>query len=375
MPIAAVPDYLGTDFSTASPGMRFGMYLQVWTPSFSKVNEKVEPLQRAGKLNDNDKAFLHALILRQKYQFDLVVPEDQGMILDAQSIAPFSTGLGNEHPLENGFSFLNPYGLPYLPGSGVKGVLRQSARELASGDWGDNQGWSEEAITILFGQDDDQSEPLRGALIFWDVIPRLKGDKLTVEIMTPHQKHYYQDGDNPHESGMPVPITFLAVPPGSEFLFHVQCDLKHLERHAAHLLHESHWKNLLQSAFRHAFTWLGFGAKTAVGYGAMIDRKQIEETQRRQQEERLEEAGISVASNTWEQAQVVSFNPGSGEIKAKSSDGKLASGNVYSQLSDASKKRLKKKKPVHVDVDVEEKGNSIQITSIRERDEKTELKL
>jgi CRISPR-associated protein Cmr6 len=29
------------------------------------------------------------------------------------------------------------------------------------------------------------------------------------------------------------------------------------------------WKALLQDAFKYAFDWLGFGAKTAVGYGAM----------------------------------------------------------------------------------------------------------
>ena len=62
--------------------------------------------------------------------------------LDATAIAPFTTGLGNEHPLENGFAFFNPYGLPYLAGSGVKGVLRQAARELASGQWGNEHGWS-----------------------------------------------------------------------------------------------------------------------------------------------------------------------------------------------------------------------------------------
>ena len=30
MPIAAVPAYLGTDFSSASPGLRFAMYLPLW---------------------------------------------------------------------------------------------------------------------------------------------------------------------------------------------------------------------------------------------------------------------------------------------------------------------------------------------------------
>ena len=30
MAIAAVPGYMGSDFSSASPGMRFGMYLKLW---------------------------------------------------------------------------------------------------------------------------------------------------------------------------------------------------------------------------------------------------------------------------------------------------------------------------------------------------------
>jgi CRISPR-associated protein Cmr6 len=36
------------------------------------------------------------------------------------------------------------------------------------------------------------------------------------------------------------------------------------------------WKTLLTAAFAHAFQWLGFGAKTAVGYGAMqVDEQAI----------------------------------------------------------------------------------------------------
>ncbi len=41
------------------------------------------------------------------------------------------------------------------------------------------------------------------------------------------------------------------------------------------MTNDARWKTLLEAAFKHAFDWLGFGAKTAVGYGAMNrDRKQ-----------------------------------------------------------------------------------------------------
>ncbi|MCX7895925.1 MAG: type III-B CRISPR module RAMP protein Cmr6 [Thermoanaerobaculum sp.] len=76
----------------------------------------------------------------------------QDLIREAVASAPFTTGLGIEHPLENGFAFLDPYGLPYLPGSGVKGVVRRAAEELALFER-DPKGWSIPAVWWLFGFD------------------------------------------------------------------------------------------------------------------------------------------------------------------------------------------------------------------------------
>jgi CRISPR-associated protein Cmr6 len=94
-----------------------------------------------------------------------------------------------------------------------------------------------------------------------------------LEIMTPHQSSYYQNGEQPHESGQPNPIFFLTVPPGSGFTFHVTCDVERLRVLAPDLAENGHWQTLLTGTFEHAFTWLGFGAKTAVGYGAMEREK------------------------------------------------------------------------------------------------------
>ncbi|MBP9952840.1 MAG: type III-B CRISPR module RAMP protein Cmr6 [Ottowia sp.] len=336
MPIAAVPAYLGQDFSSASPGLRFGMYLPLWGENRRtkellwstsdmdyavrgqqreereiKVENKTHALQQACKLTAADKATMHALAQRQTHTAQTT---SHVLTLDAIATAPFTTGLGNEHPLENGFAFLNPYGLPYLPGSGIKGVLRQAARELASGDWGDSRGWSEEkthllgrielsTIDALFGRatEDGDSAHVRGALGFWDAIPQIPGDSLAVDVMTPHQSHYYQqrkdrksgDSISPHDSGAPNPISFLTLPPGTGFAFHVVCDQAHLTRLAPDLAHDNRWQTLLTAAFEHAFAWLGFGAKTAVGYGAMqVDRaaqkrrdEAIEAQQKKVQEE------------------------------------------------------------------------------------------
>lgn len=304
MAMAAVPNYLGQDFSTASPALRFGMYLSIWNASFAKENAKVEWLKKAGKLNANDVSIMKSLQARQQGNFKSVATNETTLQLDALSSAPFTTGLGNEHPLENGFAFLNPYGLPYLPGSGVKGVLRQAARELSSGDWGDPQGWSVASITALFGEDDDKQEARRGALSFWDVIPQIKGDALQVDIMTPHQKHYYQEGKTPHDSGQPIPINFLTVPPGSGFTFYVQCDLARLQKFIPELVINQQWKTLLEKAFQHAFNWLGFGAKTAVGYGAMA-----EDTMTRQVRQVAEAKVLELKAQQEEEQRLATLNP------------------------------------------------------------------
>lgn len=398
MSIAAVPAYLGTDFQHASPGMRFGMYLRLWGinrrsqallwETFDidyevrgqnqqerevKHENKVSALADAKRLNVNDKKTMQALFCRQQQAFDAVASADTRLRLDATATAPFTTGLGNEHPLENGFAFLNPYGLPYLPGSGVKGVLRQAARELAGGEWGETGGWRDDRpypllagpddarkpvldknrqpvmlspADVLFGREtpEGDSEHVRGALTFWDVIPQIAGDSLLVEIMTPHQSHYYQQKPNPksgdsitpHDSGQPTPISFLTVPPGSGFAFHVVCDTAHLGRLAPPLLDVGdnglpRWKNLLTAAFEHAFEWLGFGAKTAVGYGAMITQAQREIGEKKARERaaiiqaearKQDELRQQVAAQPWPQARV-KYNRGNGALSVDK-DGKTA---------------------------------------------------
>lgn len=304
MAIAAVPDYLGKEFDTASPGLRFGMYLPIWQDNFSKEKEKFGTLSRVGRLNETDIESMKSLLVRQQAMFNTVAGNGSTSLqLDAISTSPFTTGLGNEHPTENGFAFLNPYGLPYLPGSGVKGVIRQAARELLTGDWGQSHLSNESFITALFGPETGSDSLVRGALSFWDVIPQIKGEGLVWEIMTPHQQHYYQKGRTPHDSGQPNPILFLAVPVGSGFTFHVQCNHAVLEQTAPALIENDKWKALVLSFFQHAFQWLGFGAKTAVGYGAMkvdtvktAEREQLQVAQR----ERIRRESLSPEDQVYE---------------------------------------------------------------------------
>ena len=350
------------------------------------------------ELTSEHHACMKALVDRETALFQTAAGAD-GLELMAKSVAPFTTGLGNEHPLENGFAFLNPYGLPYLPGSGVKGVVRRAAEELAHSDFFENDnGWTLPAIWHLFGFEpwltstsrksdaewkewicgfsenngfsvskeeivsylgavlDERSDTykklkrcirkadtpicalrtllqekhlhVRGALEFWDVVPRINGNKLAVEIMTPHHSHYYQGNthagsSSPHDSGKPNPISFLTVPPGSDFVFHVRCDHRRLSRCAPELAADGRWRTLIQAAFEHAFEWLGFGAKTAVGYGAMKrDRtgeqrsRQEREDQERTARERAERESAEREAKAREEKRLAALSPVEREIES-----------------------------------------------------------
>jgi CRISPR-associated protein Cmr6 len=209
MPVAAVPAYLPEKlFAEASPGLRFGAYLRLWGKDQrsgqllwtthdivyrpSGPGKGMRPFQDQNKrraldetcpLTKSDRLIMQALVQRQRMLADPLRKCGAALILEAVAVAPFTTGLGNEHPLENGFAFLGPYGLPYLPGSGVKGVVRKAARELASGQWGEAGGWNpaenyplkigKELIDlslsdVLFGRETPSGESghVRGALSF-----------------------------------------------------------------------------------------------------------------------------------------------------------------------------------------------------------------
>jgi len=221
-------------------------------------------LREVLKLPPNVSALMKALGERQQ-QLALALPAEQCCVLDAQATSPFASGLGLEHPIENGFAFLSPYGLPYLAGTGVKGVLRRAAEELR--DEGE-PGIDGALINTLFGPE-NSPDARRGALTCWDVLPQF--DAMTVEIMTPHQSRYYQGTESPHDAGKPTPISFLALPAGAKFRFVFRFEPSLVPEACCSALTD--WQTVVMRIASHAFDWLGFGAKTAVGYGAMAEDK------------------------------------------------------------------------------------------------------
>lgn len=189
-----------------------------------------------------DAAVLAEAIQRQATMADAL----GGLVLRLRNTSRFVTGLGRAHPVENGFAWHHTLGTPYLPGSGLKGVLLAWMR--MSGGSG-RQDW--------FGE-----MGRAGDIVFLDLLP-VQPPALCVEIMTPHYAPYYQNPDDPPAPGdwfNPTPIPFLAVEHGQLW----QCAL--LPRPGT-----GPWDDALRNDLRRhladALSWLGAGAKTAVGYG------------------------------------------------------------------------------------------------------------
>lgn len=377
----AAPNYMNSHiapFEAMPPGHRFGLFFKSWNHQWGIDDTgKKDGLKETLKLDEATLKLLQALRLRQVGQAQSLT--DPPWRISAVSESPFMTGIGMGHPLENGFAFLNPYGLPYLPGSGVKGVLRRAAEDLAL-DNAAEDGWNLLAVWWLFGFDassvylagkpiapltdearqwrdryrqkidtlatspylapfietvlsgrgkaDYLAQParfledlgtnralrekihLRGALCFWDVVPEPGGNQLGMDILTPHHGDYYQGKSAPNDCGQPIPNQFLVMPAGSRFVFHVQCNSIGLPDSLA----ES-WRKLLETSFEQAFDWLGFGAKTAVGYGQMCRNDQaLEELSQlllanQRQELQRHEAKQKLAEEAARQAELEAMSP------------------------------------------------------------------
>ena len=117
---AAVPSYVDkTFFSECPPGHRFNLYFEAWDDNWSlEKNSKAKALSQA--LSFAAVSPLLSGLRRRQNQLARALLEANRFVIDAKSTSPFATGLGLEHPVENGFAFLTPYGVPYLAGSGVK---------------------------------------------------------------------------------------------------------------------------------------------------------------------------------------------------------------------------------------------------------------
>ena len=202
--------------------------------------------------------------MQDKYIGSLFRQGIQTFTFRAKTASPLITGLGSGHPTETGMILDRNTGVPYIPASSIKGVLRlacavnlaRANEQYANGIVPEN----DKTLVKFFGSTvQDGENQTRGQLIFLDAFPA-KSVRLKLDIMNPHFGKYYSgEHKQPVETESPVPIKFLAVQKGTEFVFN--CAFMPLKAG------ETCGKEEIDKLFKTAFEEIGFGGKTAIGYG------------------------------------------------------------------------------------------------------------
>ncbi len=221
------------------------------------------------KINQNNIENAKNLLGELRVKTDLVFTPEWRLIL----------GLGGSSAYETGMTLHHIYGIPYLPASAVKGIIRSYVITEVYND--EVSALKEKIFCDVFGcngegkigevkfksyyklnpTDKNDTGDRQGKVIFFDAFPQ-KTINLEADIMNPHYSPYYSDTTGkvpPADWHNPVPIPFLTVGNKTSFQFAIGVkrdeDLPLLEKA----------KSWLESALQQH----GIGAKTAVGYGYM----------------------------------------------------------------------------------------------------------
>ncbi|MDI9607571.1 MAG: type III-B CRISPR module RAMP protein Cmr6 [Atribacterota bacterium] len=250
--------------------------------------------------------FLKSILKRQQEWQEKL--SDSGWVVDSGFTKRTSwrliVGLGSSHPQETSMTLHHNYGIPYIPGSAIKGATRHwfilsnfeklrlpmeqikcFEKILSEADLkNENEDKRDDKLSIkdlerkfrvdnlkpddlllelikeqkelisLF-QDIFGTQQQKGNVIFFDAYP--DGNiNLKIDIMNPHYPEYYSGSQAPTDWQQPKPIKFLTVE-NTDFYFR-------LASRNQTLLQEA--KTLLKDALEN----YGVGAKTSLGYGVFL---------------------------------------------------------------------------------------------------------
>jgi CRISPR-associated protein Cmr6 len=150
------------------------------------------------------------------------------------------------------------YGVPYIPGSALKGLAASYAHHCLGEQWCRGETFH----NLVFGKCDEA-----GYITFFDALPLpgtgQHGSALAPDVITVHHQRYYQQEEGaPSESDNPNPVPFLSAT-GQYLLALASPDFQEPTR----------WVDITFQILAEALDTFGIGAKTSSGYGrlAFID--------------------------------------------------------------------------------------------------------
>ncbi len=236
--------------TAAHVGLWYDKFCDRWTGQWLAPEVRKPDWIRtiAGGRPIGDASSLGDFARRQQNLIELI----KGRSIPLQTESRFVTGLGREHPVDNGFAWHPTLGTPYLPGSSIKGTIRSWASQ-----WEDDDARRASLDEILGCETRGEDRSAQaGTVIILDAIP-IRPLRIELDVRTPHSGEYYQEGKPPGDWISPTPIPFLVVAEGAQFQFAFAPRTITGREHLA----------TVEIWLQEALQWLGAGAKTAVGYG------------------------------------------------------------------------------------------------------------
>jgi len=187
---------------------------------------------------------------------------DKGKAIDftVKSESPLAIGHGADSVVETSLSLHPIYGIPYLPGTALKGLAAYYARNILGPK---NSALSQEGrdYHILFG-----TQQSAGFIQFYDALitPDTVGDALRQDVLTPHHQKYNaiatgEEQPAPRDDDSPIPIPFLTA--FGTFCIVLSCE--------EGVKQASSWLELAKFVLNKALEDQGIGAKTNAGYGRL----------------------------------------------------------------------------------------------------------
>lgn len=201
-------------------------------------------------------------------------------------------GFGLEHVHESAISLHHVYGIPYIPSSSVKGVVRRwyiqyflEGKESHLSDPPEHLQQKAAVGKIMFGCGES-----KGVAQFFDIF-LYDNCSIKPDVMAVHHANYYSQVREPSDQETTIPISFYSVDVRN---INIICGI------SPHGLTKDYSPNLLLNLLTNwvmkALEELGIGAKTTVGYGRFrqiedvtAKLKQEIETELNKQREKVEQ--------------------------------------------------------------------------------------
>lgn len=233
--------------------------------------------EKKWKLDEENKSkFLKKVVDKFNFPSQLISAYHQRWQITTQSFSHaqhfqaspewrMAVGLGQTSILETSLTLDRITGIPLIPGSALKGLAATYAMleeleetERKNIETTKNPTDQQKDFLAIFGTENNT-----GKIVFFDAVPT-KSPILELDIMNNHYPQYYEGEEAPTPSQSPNPVYFLTLGNQSEFAFAVA----------------RRDKNTKQELVKKAANWLkqgletmGVGAKTAAGYGYLLETK------------------------------------------------------------------------------------------------------